>query len=105
MPLSEFEDLEELLIGGFPQVFMLGVAFSPDEESKKTLDDANKNKKLAHKGLSNDNIKHMLLQFTSATATSRELLFYLFDYQMRHAVTNQKESIGIQKIYGHDQFG
>ena len=35
--------------------------------------------------LNNAAIRHILLQYTTVAARDRELLFYLFDYKMRHA--------------------
>lgn len=69
-PLSEFEDLEQLLVGAFPQIFILGIAykFNKKLESGKFT------------SLSKVHFKHLLLQYTTAAATNRELLFFLFDY-------------------------
>ena len=85
-PISKFEDLEELLAGAFPQVFMLGVAFRPRTNTKLDQDDDESSNEGAstNRGFTSNDIKHILLQFTSAAATSRELLFYLFDHQVRH---------------------
>ena len=67
-PLSEFDDMQELLTGAFPQVFMLG----------KTYDQSSL--------LKPDQMEHLLMQYTNAAATCRELLFYLFDCKNRHNV-------------------
>ena len=69
-PLCEFSDMEELLTGAFPEVFLLGKAYS-----KKSM-------------LSNAQIEHLLFQFTNAAATNCELLFYLYDCKSCHTVIN-----------------
>ena len=67
-PMNEFEDMQELLVGAFPQVFMLGQTY----ESNSLLN--------------NVQMEHLLMQYTNAAATCRELLFYLFDCKSRHNV-------------------
>ena len=69
-PLNEFTEMEELLTGAFPSVFLFGTAYS----SKSTL--------------SSSQVEHLLLQFTNEAATNKELLFYLYDCQQRHKVIN-----------------
>jgi len=65
-PLCEFTEMEELLTGAFPEVFMLGKAYN------------------RRSSLSNKQLEHLLLQFTNAAATNRGLLFYLYDVACRH---------------------
>ena len=67
-PMDEFSDMQELLVGAFPQVFMLGQTYK-----RKSL-------------LNHSQLEHLLMQYTNAAATNRELLFYLFDCQSRHRV-------------------
>ena len=67
-PINEFTDMQELLVGAFPHVFMFGIAY--------------KNNSL----LQAQEMEHLLLQFTNAAATCRELLFYLFDCKSRHSI-------------------
>ena len=86
-PIDEFESLEELLAGGFLHVFTLGVAFQPRQHSQKHHSDDDSDVVAASKRrLTKKDAKHMLLQFTTMVATSRELLFCLFDHHMRHSV-------------------
>ena len=67
-PMCEFTDMQALLVGAFPNVFMLGRTYP-----QKNL-------------LSPQEMEHLLLQHTNAAATNRELLFYLFDCKARHRV-------------------
>jgi len=68
--LNEFEEMEELLVGAFPTVFLLGQAYGS-------------------KGLMKPNqMEHLLMQHTNAAATNRELLFFLFDVKSRHSIVH-----------------
>ena len=69
-PLNEFLEMEELLTGAFPTIFMFGNAYNQKSS------------------LNHCQIEHLLLQFTNAAATNKELLFYLHDCQERHKVIN-----------------
>jgi len=60
-PLNEFEEMEELWVGAFPTIFLFGRAHGN------------------HSLLNPRQMEHLLLQFTNAAATNRELLFFLFD--------------------------
>ena len=67
-PLNEFEDMQTLLVGAYPWVFLLGKTYP--------------NNSLLNPG----QMEHLLLQYTNAAATCRELLFYLHDCQTRHRI-------------------
>jgi hypothetical protein len=72
-PTDEFGDLEEILVGAFPHVFVLGSAYSP-----LALDDSegtDKTQRTKMKGLYKQLFRHLLLQYTTAAATNREPLF------------------------------
>ena len=69
-PLNEFTDMENLLTGGFPDVFLFGRAYGM----------------VSH--LSAAQLEHLLLQHTCAAAMDHELLFYLFNCKERHTVIN-----------------
>jgi len=77
-PLSEFEELDELLVGAFPQVFLFGRAHG------QLGKEAFASKPIKNR-FSSKHIRHLLLQHTTAAATCRELLFCLFDCCMRHS--------------------
>lgn len=68
VPENEFTAMDKLLPGTFPEIFLLGKAYE-----KSCLP-------------SKSQIRHLLLQFTNAAATHRQLMFYLFDTQARHDV-------------------
>jgi len=74
LPLNEFEEMHELLCCAFPEVFMLGRSYQ--RTSLPTT----------------KQIRHLLLQFTAKAATSRELLFYLYDTKSRHSVISNFSS-------------
>ena len=65
-PLSEFDNGESILAGGWPDVFMLGNASLGEKSSP-----------------SDAQVGHLLMQFTQNAATNRLLLFYLFDRKQR----------------------
>jgi hypothetical protein len=67
-PLNEFEEMEMILTGAFPEVFLLGKAYG------------------RCKSLTFAQMRHLLCQFTNAAGKSRELLFYLYDVMSRHSV-------------------
>ena len=67
-PLNEFEDMQELLVGAFPQVFLLGKTY-PERSLLNAVQ-----------------MEHLLLQYTNVAATNRELMFYLYDCQSRHKI-------------------
>ena len=66
VPVSELNANDELLVGAFPYIFMLGKAYS-----------------CATGGLSFEEHNHLLKQFTLVPAKDRCLLGYLVDI-MRH---------------------
>ena len=67
-PLSEWGiDGEKAICGAHPDVFLFGRAFAPGRTD-----------------ISERQTTHLLLQFTAHAATSRSLLFYLFDRKQRH---------------------
>ena len=67
MPVSEFDENDFAICGSFPDIFLFGNAY---------------NCKAGH---SDDMTKHLLMQYMSIPASSRELVFLLFDQQQRHA--------------------
>lgn len=67
-PANEFTDLQTMLTGAFPQVFVLGKTYKSSSL------------------LNPKNLEHLLLQFTNVPATNRELIYYLFDIKTRHRV-------------------
>ena len=69
-PLSEFDEMEELLTGAFPDVFMFGKTYG-----RNTF-------------LNAMEWEHLLLQFTDAAATNNELQCYLYDSLTRRKVVN-----------------
>ncbi len=79
----------------FSWEFLLGVAYNLDQNQASkggmnTVSAANQEitkKKISHR--SKDHFRHLLLQYTTAAATNRELMFYLLDYQMRHSVMTE----------------
>jgi len=82
-PLSEFEDSEELLVGSYPHVFMYGKAFGDDSKDKTS-----ERKTAGGVGaapIDKKQIEHLLLQYTAHAARSQQLLYYLFDHEMRHS--------------------
>jgi len=80
-PLSEFEDSDELLVGSYPHVFLYGKAYgSLPKKSTKEVDNS--------KGgtpITRNQIEHLLLQYTARAARSHQLLYFLFDHEMRHS--------------------
>lgn len=80
-PLNEFENNDYALSMAFPDIFLFGKAYGK------------------RSGLSPTQIKHLLYQYTTAAATNRTLIFYLFDQQKRH-----KNTQGVKaKIYQNRQ--
>ena len=69
-PLSEFDDMQELLTGAFPTIFILGNTYK------------------TRKMLNPKQLQHLLLQFTNIPAENHQLQCYLFDCRSRHAVIN-----------------
>ena len=67
-PLNEFTHGDQALLGGWPDVFLLG----------KSGGSLNK--------LSDKQVVHLLMQFTTAAASCQLLIFYLFDRKQRHSV-------------------
>ena len=68
-PINEFTDMHDLLVGAFPQIFLFGTSYKTKQTLPSSLE-----------------LEHLLLQYTNVPATSRELLFYLFDCKSRHRV-------------------
>ena len=70
-PLNEFVDgplgKDEGLVKAFPDVFFLGKAYDSDRPS-----------------LSEEQTRHLLMQFTTNAASCQPLLFYLFDQPQTH---------------------
>jgi hypothetical protein len=71
-PFNEFSGgvsgrRDEGLVKAFPDVFFLGRAYDSDRPS-----------------LNEEQVRHLLLQFTTNAASCRPLLFYLFDQMQRH---------------------
>jgi len=70
-PLNEFVGgplgKDEGLVKAFPDVFFLGKAYDNDRPS-----------------LSEEQTRHLLMQFTTNAASCQPLLFYLFDQIQRH---------------------
>jgi hypothetical protein len=86
-PLNEFDQGEVALSGGWPDVFFLGDA------------------KLGKKGSPSDtDVKHLLLQFTSAAADCRLLLFYLFDRKQRMSTISTMHAKVKQNPKSFEQF-
>ena len=79
-PLSEFEDSEELLVGSYPHVFLFGKAFSSVGCVESTASDETK----VSRPINIKQIEHLLLQYTTRAARSHQLLYHLFDHEMRH---------------------
>ena len=77
-PLSEFEDAEELLAGSYPHVFMYGKAFADNAKQKPSGG-------AGATPIDKKQIEHLLLQYTARAARSQQLLYYLFDHEMRHS--------------------
>jgi hypothetical protein len=63
-PVNTYDELEELLTGAFPHIFMFGKAYN--ETSLYTT-----------------HFRHLLLQYTTVAAKDKQLLFFLFDYHIR----------------------
>jgi hypothetical protein len=76
-PLSEFDNLGELLVGAFPHIFIFGTAYPSCTQSSVT---EGKKKDRIYPS----QVRHLLLQYTTAAARCRELQSYLFDYKIRH---------------------
>ena len=70
VPLNEHTDMDEILTGTFPEVFLFGKSYPKS------------------KTLSKDQIRHLLLQFHNNAATNRELIIYLYDWTSRQEVVN-----------------
>ena len=68
-PMNEFQDMQELLVGAFPQIFLFGKTYTTKTSFPTPQE-----------------IEHLLLQYTNAAATNRSLLFYLFDCKSRHSI-------------------
>ena len=86
-PLNEFDEGEIALSGGWPDVFFLG------------------NAKLGKKGSPSDtDVKHLLMQFTSAAADCRLLLFYLFDRKQRMSTISTMHAKIKQNPKSFEQF-
>jgi len=79
-PLSEFEDGEALLVGSYPHVFMYGNGYSTQQTTRKV----NENGEVKVNPINRKQIEHLLLQYTAHAARSHQLLYYLFDHEMRH---------------------
>ena len=84
LPQNEFTNLNTILTGTFPHVFMYGRAHC-DFKRKRNEEEVTSEQKNGPNTLNNSAIRHILLQYTTVAARDRELLFYLFDYKMRHA--------------------
>ena len=67
-PLNEFEEMEMILTGAFPEVFLLGKAYGRCTS------------------LTFQQMRHLLCQFTNAAGRNSELLFYLYDVMSQHSV-------------------
>ena len=66
-PVNEFSDEgKDALVGGWPDIFLLGM-----DSAKRGC-------------LSDKQIIHLLMQFTTSAASCQLLLFYLFDRKQRH---------------------
>jgi hypothetical protein len=72
VPLDEFSELEELLVGAFPHVFVLETAYN-----SLTLDDSNGNDETQNKmkGVSKQHFRHLVLQNTTAATTIMNFFF------------------------------
>ncbi|MGL5934880.1 MAG: hypothetical protein ACRCZI_04580, partial [Cetobacterium sp.] len=68
-PIDEFTDMQNLLVGAFPHIFLFGSSY----KTKQALPTPSE-------------LEHLLLQHTNLPATSRELLFYLYDCKSRHLI-------------------
>ena len=80
-PISEFDDMTELLTGAFPQVFILGNGYFGQRYGQE----ARAQQQSSKDSIGTAEVRHLLLQYTTAAATSRELHFYMFDMQLRHS--------------------
>ena len=65
-PVNEFENNDFILTGAFPFIFLYGTAYGRCS------------------GLTNKQVRHLLLQFTNVPATSKDLIFFLYNQQVRH---------------------
>jgi hypothetical protein len=68
-PICEFGESDKLFVQAWPQIFMFGSAGFYDTGGKLLKD---------------QQVEHLLMQYTNSAATTREILFYLFDAQSRH---------------------
>ena len=66
-PVNEFTDGGMAFVGAWPDILLLGKAFEKN------------------RSVSDDDTRHLLLQFTCAAASCQLLLFYLFDRMQRHS--------------------
>jgi hypothetical protein len=71
-PLNEFSGgasgrKDEGTVKAFPDVFFLGKGYDSNRPS-----------------LNEEQVEHLLMQFTTSAATCRPLVFYLFDQMQRH---------------------
>ena len=96
-PLSEFDNMEELLVGGYPHVFLYGRCYGPSsregwapckqepQQQQPQQQQQSQQEQQQRFRLHSNHIRHLLLHFSTCAAMDHQLLFYLFDYQMRHS--------------------
>jgi hypothetical protein len=80
-PLNEFSGgasgrKDEGTVKAFPDVFFLGKGYDSNRPS-----------------LNEEQVEHLLMQFTTSAATCRPLVFYLFDQMQRHGSEKLKEAV------------
>ena len=80
-PVNEFDNAEELLVGSYPHIFMYGKGYPCSTRTKS--EDGNVETK--NRPINQKQIQHLLLQYTAHAARSHQVLYYLFDHEMRHS--------------------
>ena len=81
IPMNEFDDAEELLVGSCPHIFMFGTCHV--RSSSTECGEGGPEKK--NRPINQKQIQHLLLQCTAHAARSHQLLHCLFDHEMRHS--------------------
>ena len=76
--------MDELLVGAYPHVFLYGQCYDLSNKKKSAPGLQVKSSQKSSTNLKASHIRHLLLHFSTCAATDHQLLFFLFDYQMRH---------------------
>ena len=79
--MNEFDDAEELLVNSYPHIFMYGKGY-PCSTRTESGDGSVEQK---NRPINQKQIQHLLLQYTAHAARSHQVLYYLFDHEMRHS--------------------